>query len=79
MSPNSSNDKVAGMYLGLYERNLRERPSSEIFDEIRQRTDNFPGIEVEVRAEEMGPPTFKDIQIELASYNRDLLDLALRK
>ena len=79
MSPNSSNDKVAGMYLGLYERNLRERPSSEIFDEIRQRTDNFPGIEVEVRAEEMGPPTFKDIQIELASYNRDLLDPAVEK
>ena len=79
MSPNGSNDKVAGIFLQLHERHLRAQSSSEIFEEIRRRTDAIPGIEVEVRADDMGPPVFKDIQIEIASYNRDLLDPAVEK
>ncbi|MEX0839295.1 MAG: efflux RND transporter permease subunit, partial [Parvibaculum sp.] len=38
-----------------------------ILDEIRQKTNRLPGIKVELRKLEEGPPTGKDIQIELTS------------
>ena len=40
-----------------------------ILDGIRQQTDKIPGIKVELRKQEEGPPTGKDIQIELTSNN----------
>lgn len=40
-----------------------------ILDGIRQQTDKIPGIKVELRKQEDGPPTGKDIQIELTSNN----------
>lgn len=43
------------------------RPGAIILDEIRDRTINLPGINVEVRKREDGPPTGKDIQIQLSS------------
>lgn len=43
------------------------RPGAIILDEIRERTINLPGINVEVRKREDGPPTGKDVQIQLSS------------
>ncbi|MEP0070128.1 efflux RND transporter permease subunit [Pyruvatibacter sp.] len=43
------------------------RPGAIILDEIRDRTMNLPGINVEVRKREDGPPTGKDVQIQLSS------------
>ncbi len=43
------------------------RKAVEIFAEIRERTASIPGIKVETRKIEGGPPTGKDIQLEVKS------------
>lgn len=43
------------------------RRAQAIFDEIRTRTEPLPGIKVETRKIEGGPPTGKDIQLEVKS------------
>ncbi|WP_310620199.1 efflux RND transporter permease subunit [Flexibacterium corallicola] len=49
------------------------RKGEEIFQEIRNKTANLAGIKVEVRGVEGGPPTGKDIQLQVASNNYDEL------
>ncbi len=49
------------------------KPALEILQDIRDRTADLPGILVETRQEEAGPPTGKAIQIELASRFPELL------
>ncbi|MBJ3777454.1 efflux RND transporter permease subunit [Acuticoccus mangrovi] len=53
------------------------RPALDIFEDIRART-AFPGIKTEVRKVEGGPPTGKDIQLQVSSNNYDTL-LAVTK
>ena len=51
------------------------RPTaSEIEKRILAETADLAGIQVEVRAEEAGPPQGKDIQIQLRSFYPELLD-----
>ncbi|MEM9330945.1 MAG: efflux RND transporter permease subunit [Pseudomonadota bacterium] len=50
-----------------------------IFDEIRQRTAGIPGIKVELRKIEGGPPTGKDIRLEVKSTNYDTMMAAVTK
>jgi multidrug efflux pump len=38
-----------------------------ILEEIRQKTANIPGVHVEVRVPQSGPPTGKDVMIDVAS------------
>ncbi len=47
------------------------RKAIEIFDEIRTRTANFAGIAVEIRKIEGGPPTGKDLRLEIKSNSYD--------
>lgn len=47
------------------------RTAADIFEEIRQRTAPIPGIKTEVRKIEGGPPTGKDIQLEVKGNNYD--------
>ncbi len=48
------------------------RKAVEIFKDIRERT-NFAGIKTEVREIQGGPPTGKDIQLQITSDNYDRL------
>ena len=61
-------DLVGRMMLELEDYCCR-RPAQEIFAEIRERTEAIGGIILEVRKIEGGPPTGKDIQVELTSSN----------
>ena len=58
----------------------QDRPRGhEILNEIRERTADIPGLIIELQELEAGPPTGKDIQIELSSYNpRDLKEMVLK-
>jgi multidrug efflux pump len=49
------------------------RPAKVVFEEIRETTAYLTGITVETRKPDTGPPTGKDIQIQLSSRNPDLL------
>lgn len=59
-------DLIAEMMIELDKYETR-RKGAIILEEIRQRSADIPGITVEVRKREDGPPTGKDIQIELTS------------
>lgn len=65
-------DLIARMMIEL-DRYEDRRKGAVILEEIRQRSAALPGINVEVRKREDGPPTGKDIQIELTSDNNDAL------
>ncbi len=49
------------------------RKAVEIFEEIRQKTASIPGIKVEVRKVEGGPPTGKDLRLEVKSTDYDYM------
>lgn len=51
----------------------QRRKADAILEDIRQRTADLPGIQVEVRKQEGGPPTGKALQVELSSRFPDLL------
>ncbi len=59
-------DVVGELQIELTE--FSDRPVAlEIFKEIREKTASIPGIKVEVRKIEGGPPTGKDIRLQLKS------------
>lgn len=50
----------------------QRRPAAEILEEIREISD-MPGLMIETREAEQGPPTGKDVQVEIASRFPDRL------
>ena len=79
LSRSGGSDRIGSMFIELYDEPLRRNSATEILEEIRERAATISGIQVEARAEEMGPPVGKDLNIELSSYNRDLLEPAVEK
>ncbi|WP_306030264.1 efflux RND transporter permease subunit [Stappia sp. MMSF_3263] len=55
------------------------RKAEDIFAEIRERTAPLPGIKVEVRKIEGGPPTGKDVRLQITSTSYDDLTAAVAK
>jgi multidrug efflux pump len=54
--------------LGIELKSYRERhPAKWIEEQIRQKTANVPGVHVEVRPPQQGPPTGKDVMIDVNS------------
>ena len=47
------------------------RRAVKIFEEIRNRTANIAGISLEIRKIDGGPPTGKDIRLQVQSTNYD--------
>lgn len=72
-------DRVGSVFLELYDRADRRLDSETILEEVRKRTQNIVGVQVELQAMDMGPPVGKDLQIELSSYNRGVLEPAAAK
>jgi multidrug efflux pump len=61
--------------LGIEMKDYRERPpASEIEKEIRKRTADIAGVHIEVREPQNGPPTGKDVMIDVSSDNYLALD-----
>lgn len=52
-------------------------PADDIFAQIRERASVIPGIMVEVRENQEGPPSGKDVQMELSSYFPERLNPAV--
>ena len=57
----------------------KRRKASVILDEIRAKTQDIPGVIVEVTKPNAGPPTGKPVTLELSSVDPDLLYPAARK
>ena len=69
---NAPSDTISYMLIELAPYHTRRR-GEVVLDDIRQRTKAIPGIYVQVQKQEEGPPSGKDIQIEITGDNRDHL------
>lgn len=56
----------------------QRRSATAILDDIRQRTADIPGIIVEPRKQEGGPPTGKPVAVQLSSRTPEALESAVR-
>lgn len=55
-------------HLGIEMKDYRERPKAKVIEEeIRQKTAHIPGVHIEVREPGNGPPTGKDVMIDVSS------------
>ena len=66
-------DLIGSIYIEFEHFSVRP-PTGEILQEIRDKTAEIPGVIVELRPLEEGPPTGKDVQLEIRSNNYDRLD-----
>ncbi|MEZ9328147.1 efflux RND transporter permease subunit [Vibrio breoganii] len=55
------------------------RSVKEIIEELRERTDNFAGVEIEYKFPDAGPPVENDLVIEVTSRDPKLIDSAAKK
>ena len=78
-SSRSSSDRIGALFLELHPEGERDMKGLEIVREIRQRTEQFAGVSVDIQVLENGPPVGKPIQIELASSERATLEPALKR
>ena len=72
-------DRIGRMFLELLDENQRDRTGTEIFEDIRQRTNGYAGVSVEIEKMEQGPPVGKPIVLEFNSHNRSLLEPAVAR
>ncbi len=72
-------EDVIGVIRLEYKSWQQRRPSTEVLDEIRARSRGLAGIRVETREPQAGPPTGKDIQIQLTARDPAILDPAVAR
>ncbi|MDA0367935.1 MAG: efflux RND transporter permease subunit [Proteobacteria bacterium] len=75
---NDAADVIGTMYVEFFDWDQR-RPAAEILTQIREDTANIPGVRVEAREPEEGPPTGKALRLELASPDPEALDVAVER
>ena len=68
-----SRDQISSFLVELFPREQREEGSDVVFAEIRERVKGLPGIYATGQEVETGPPTGKDIQIQVSSSDRQAL------
>jgi multidrug efflux pump len=66
-------DQIGTMWIKLEDLATLDRPSQEVYAEIRQHTSDLHGIIVDAQGFEGGPPVGDPIQIQLEGSNRQLL------
>lgn len=72
MGPDDTPGKIGNIFVELTDYRDRSH-GSEVIAEIRDRVSVLAGIDIKVSEIEEGPPTGKDVQIELRSHFPDLL------
>ena len=78
--PNSApNDTVGRILVDFVEYEEREAlgmRGKDIENAVRERATNMPGLQIEVRGPQNGPPVGKDIQVQLQSHDPAALNAA---
>ena len=65
----SSDDTIASFFFEFTDRNEREN-GRVVIQNMRKELDKIPGIKTEIKAQEGGPPTGKDIEIRVLGPSR---------
>ena len=66
-------DTIGSIAVALHDETERDLSGTEIFEQIRLRTDHLAGVLVETTAMSNGPPVGKPLQIQISSVDPDLL------
>ena len=66
-------DAIGDIFFELENWKTRSKDGWSIIEDIRNSTNNLPGLRVEARKREQGPPRGKDIQLEVKSNDNDAL------
>lgn len=74
----STGELIGNMRINLKDWQLR-RSADEIIADIQARIKDIAGVEIELQKDQAGPPTGKDLQIEIGSRFPDLLQAAADK
>ncbi|MET0272815.1 MAG: efflux RND transporter permease subunit, partial [Phenylobacterium sp.] len=75
-APNDTIGRIQVEYDKYEERQILGVTGKQITDEIRSRVSDIPGLQIEVREPQNGPPTGKAIQVQLSSHDPAALDRA---
>ncbi len=79
----SDGQDIAEDVIGVIQMEFKDwqerRKAAVVFEDIRERTKHIAGITVETRQPDSGPPTGKDVQIELSSRFPEKLAPAIAK
>jgi len=80
---NEQGQDVSEDVIGIIQLEFRDwqqrRPAAAIKTDIRERTRHLAGIRIEIREPQAGPPTGKDIRIQLSSVFPELLPDAVHR
>ena len=68
-APNDTVGRISVEFLPYEDRLALGLRGADIAAEVRKRVKDIPGIEIEVREPEGGPPVGKDVQVELRSHD----------
>ena len=74
--PNDAVGRIRVDFVGFEQRHELGIRGQDIVDDIRKRVAEVPGVLTEVRPPQGGPPTGKDIQVELRGHDAVLLNQA---
>ncbi len=72
-------DTIGTINVELKDWTSRPLSGYEVMARLRELSDDFPGVRVEVRENEMGPQVGKDVQIELRSRDQEILVAEARR
>jgi multidrug efflux pump len=72
-------DMIGRIFMQFYEQQNRTLTGHEIIEELRRRTAHLAGIDVNVQAQQQGPSTGKDLQLQFASRQWSLVEPSLGK
>lgn len=68
-APNDTIGRIQIQFLEYEDRRALDLRGADIAADVRRRVAGIPGIEIEVREPQNGPPVGKDVQVELRSHD----------
>ena len=74
--PNDTIGRIQVQFDEYEQRKVLGIRGKDVADEIRRRVADLPGMQVEVREPEQGPPVGKSVQVQLSSHDPAALDKA---
>lgn len=69
-------NEIGSLRVNLLDWQLR-RPATDIIEEMQAKTQSLAGVEIEYRKDKAGPPSGKDLQVEISSRYPEKLQPAL--
>ena len=78
-SSGSTGDQIGNLFIELTDRRTRDVSGFEAEEKFREAISDVPGVRAEMQQQEPGPPVGKDIQIQLAGLDLDVLTREARR